>query len=63
MNSTELITGLGDFILWTTAILFENIGNLFNNGAIILGFIGLFYWLNVQKKFNQAAKNNPNQLK
>lgn len=63
MNSTELITGLGDFILWTTAILFENIGNLFNNGAIVLGFIGLFYWLNVQKKFNQAAKNNPNQLK
>lgn len=63
MNSTEFITGLGDFILWTTAILFENIGNLFNNGAIVLGFIGLFYWLNVQKKFNQAAKNNPNQLK
>jgi hypothetical protein len=63
MNSTELITGLGDFILWTTAILFENIGNLFNNGAIVLGFIGLLYWLNVQKKFNQAAKNNSNQLK
>ena len=63
MNSTDIIVGLGDFILWTTEILFENIGNLFNNAVIILGFIGLFYWLNYQKKFNQEAENNPNQIK
>lgn len=63
MNSTDIIIGLGDFILWTTELLFENIGNLFNNAMIILGFIGLFYWLNLQKKFNQEAESNPNQIK
>ena len=63
MNSTDLLVGLGDFILWTTEILFENVGNMFNNAVIVLGFIGLFYWLNWQKKFNQEAENNPNQLK
>jgi hypothetical protein len=63
MNSTDVIVGLGDFILWTTAILFENVGNMFNYSMIVLGFIGLFYWLNLQKKFNQEAENNPNQLK
>jgi hypothetical protein len=63
MNSTDIIIGLGDCILWTTELLFENIGNLFNNAMIILGFIGLFYWLNLQRKFNQEAESNPNQIK
>ena len=63
MNSNVIFEGLGEFLLWTTSILFENIGNLFNNAMIVLGFIGLFYWLNLQKKFNQEAKNNPNQIK
>lgn len=63
MNSNVIFEGIGEFLLWTTAILFENVGNLFNNAMIVLGFIGLFYWLNLQKKFNQQAKNDPNQLK
>lgn len=63
MSSKQIFEGLGDFILWTTEILFENVGNLFNTAVIILGFVGLFYWLNLQKKFNQNAENNPNQLK
>lgn len=63
MNSNVIFEAIGSFLLWTTSILFENIGNLFNDAMIILGFIGLFYWLNMQKKFNQQAKNNPNQLK
>lgn len=63
MTSTDIIVAVGDFILWTTEILFENIGNLFNNAMIILGFIGLFIWLRTQHKFNKEAQNNPNQLK
>ena len=63
MNSKEIFEGLGDFILWTTQILFENVGNLFNDAVLILGFVGLFYWLNYQRKFNKEAENNPNQLK
>lgn len=63
MNSNVIFETIGEFLLWTTSILFENVGNLFNDAMIILGFIGLFYWLNLQKKYNQQAKNNPNQLK
>lgn len=63
MNSNVIFEAIGDAILWSTSILFDNIGNSFNNAMIVLGFIGLFYWLNYQKKFNREAENNPNQLK
>ena len=63
MNSNVIFEAIGDGILWSTSILFDNIGNLANNAFIILGFIGLFYWLNYQKKFNEEAKNNPDQIK
>ncbi|MFA7275156.1 MAG: hypothetical protein WC044_14895 [Crocinitomicaceae bacterium] len=29
---------------------------IFNYGAIVLGFIGLFYWLNLQMKMTKKAK-------
>ncbi len=63
MSSTEILVSLGDFILWTTELLFENVGNLFNDSMIVLGFIGLFIWLRLQHRYNQEAQNNPNQLK
>lgn len=63
MNSTDVLVSIGDFILWTTELLFENIGNLFNDSMIVLGFIGLFIWLRIQHKYNKEAENNPNQLK
>ena len=63
MSSKVFFQGLGDFILWTTEILFENVGNMFNTAVILLGFVGLFYWLNVQRKFNNEALSNPDQLK
>lgn len=63
MSSKEIFIGLGDFILWTTELLFENVGNLFNTACIVLGFVGLFYWLNTQRKFNEKALNNPEQRK
>ena len=63
MSSTEILVAIGDFILWTTQIVYENIGNLFNDAMIVLGFIGLFIWLRLQHKYNQEAQNNPNQIK
>lgn len=63
MNSNVVFEWLGDLILASTTVVFDNIGNLFNNAAIILGFIGLFYWLNLQRKYNQEAENDPNQIK
>ena len=63
MNSNMIFEWLGEFILWTTAILFENVGNTFNNLVILLGFFGLFYWLRLQKKYNDKAAQNPEQRK
>jgi hypothetical protein len=63
MSSKEIFEGLGDLILWSTEIIFENVGNMFNTAVILLGFVGLFFWLNTQRKFNEKASNNPDQLK
>lgn len=63
MSSKEIFEGLGEFILWTTEIAYENVGNSFNNAMIVLGFVGLFYWLNYQRKSNARAAEDPNQLK
>ena len=62
MTLSALFNGLGDIFLWTFQI-FEIIGNSFNYTCIVLGFIGLFIWLNKQRKFNTEAENNPDQLK
>ena len=56
MGSSSVFYAIGDFLTWTFGI-FEIIGNTFNYSLIVLGFIGLFYWLNLQKKFNDKAKN------
>ena len=62
MTLSGFFYGLGDIFQWTFQ-LFEVIGNSFNYSLIVLGFIGLFYWLNKQRKFNAKAQNNPDQFK
>lgn len=52
---------LGDLL--NGAWFYDNIGNIFNYSMIVLGFFGLFYWLNVQRKLSNKAANDPNQLK
>ena len=63
MTYTELVEATGDGLLWTTSALFENIGNIFNYGVIVLGFVGLFIWLRLQAKYNKEAANDPTQIK
>lgn len=64
MTLSELFWGIGDLLQWTFNLLEEDaIGDKFNYAIIVLGFIGLFYWLNWQRKFNSQAENDPNQLK
>jgi hypothetical protein len=43
-------------------LLFDVIGNFFNNAIIVLGFVGFAYWMNTQRKFN-AASNVPVEIK
>jgi len=62
MTLTSFFNALGDIFLWTFQ-MFEVIGNLFNYALIVLGFFGLFFWLNLQKKYNAEAERNHNQLK
>ena len=62
MTLSAIFNALGDLFLWTFQI-FEIIGNNFNYACIVLGFVGLFIWLNKQKKWNAAAENDPDKLK
>lgn len=52
---------IGDIL--NGAWFYDNIGDLANWSFIALGFFGFFYWMRWQKKFNDQAANNPNQLK
>lgn len=65
MNLTDFWWSIGDILEWSVSILFDNVtlSSLFNNGVILLGFVGLFIWLSKQKKFNDVAEANPDQLK
>lgn len=68
MKSADVFHAIGDFLTWTFGI-FEaklfgiSIPELFYSGVILTGFFGLFYWLNLQRKFNAEAESNPNQIK
>lgn len=63
MNSNSIFWAIGDFMNNVAFVPYEMVGNIFNYSLIVLGFIGLFYWLNKQKKFSEQAKNDPDQLK
>lgn len=45
------------------AWFYDNIGDWANWTFIFLGFFGMLYWLRWQKKFNDQAANDPNQIK
>ena len=66
MTLNGFFRGLGDLFQWCFShTLDADIGLTFllNTGIVLLGFVGLFYWLNWQRKFNEQAKNDPNQIK
>ncbi len=62
MSSSTFFYAIGDFLQWTFGF-FDWIGDKFNYSLIVLGFIGLFYWLNIQRKLNDKAAKDPNQIK
>ncbi len=59
MSSRKAFEAIGDFLYDVPFELYDNIGNIFNYSCIVLGFVGLFYWLNLQRKFNSDKKNHP----
>lgn len=62
MSSTPVFQAIADFLQWTFQF-FDWVGDKVNYSFIILGFFGLFYWLRTQKKLNDKAANDPNQIK
>ncbi len=57
MTFTELTYATGDALEATFDIL-PLLGNNFNYAVIVLGFIGLGYWLTYQVKRNKQAKRD-----
>lgn len=55
MTFTDFIYATGDFLESTFTILPE-IGNSFNYAVIVLGLVGLAYWLLLQKKLTKKAR-------
>lgn len=62
MSSSDIFYTIGD-LLTASFKFFELVGNIFNYSLIVLGFFGFFYWMNIQKKLNDKAEKNPNQIK
>ena len=63
MSSREGFDAIADFMYGTPFEFYDTVGNVFNYSCIVLGLVGLFIWLNKQRKYNQEAESNPNQLK
>ncbi len=63
MSSSTIFYAIGDFMTNYAFLPFEWVGNIFNYALVVFGFVGLFYWLNMQKKYNQEAENNADQIK
>ena len=49
-----LLKPLEDLFVWSFGIM-ENLGNIPNDIFLVFGFVMMFYWLNLQGKFNKAA--------
>lgn len=56
MNTQEIITPVAKFIEWTFETLLVPISSPFNMAVIALGFVGLFLWLRLQKKYTAKAE-------
>lgn len=58
MTLDGIFRGIGGFMQWTFNFLQNDvpITMVMNYGCIVLGFVGLFYWLNLQKKMTAKAK-------
>ncbi len=62
MSSTPFFEAIGAIFQFGFKF-YDWVGDKLNYSFILLGFFGLFYWLNTQRKFNNAAENNPDTLK
>ncbi len=58
MNTQEIITPVAKFIEWTFENLLVPIASPMNTAVVALGFVGLAFWLRLQKKYTEKAKQD-----
>ncbi len=63
MTATKIFWAIGDFLYGFPFEFYDWVGNKFNYSCIVLGFVGLIYWLRLQNKFDKEAQNNTNKLR
>ncbi|NRA11356.1 MAG: hypothetical protein HRT57_05300 [Crocinitomicaceae bacterium] len=63
MTLDGFFRGIGSFMQWTFNLLQNDftffdfsLTFIMNYGLLCVGFIGLFYWLNIQKKLSAKAE-------
>ena len=57
MTFGEICVAIGEFFRWTFGIL-EAGENIVNWAFIVLGFLGMIYWLMLQARYNKEAKES-----
>lgn len=60
MNTQEIITPVAKFIEWTFETVLVPMSPTFNSAVILLGIVGLLFWLRLQKKYTQKAEKSGN---
>ena len=53
---TDFIYGIGN-VMYLFFYQFEKLQNLPNNLFVVMGFVLLFWWMSLQKKYNTKAEN------
>jgi hypothetical protein len=61
MSTTDIFYAIGDAFQWAF-LFYDNVGNIFNDILLLLGFFGFYYWMNIQRKLN-AKSNVPVEIK
>jgi hypothetical protein len=56
MNLQSILNPIADALQWSFKHILEPMTHWFNIVCILGGFVGLFIWLRMQKRFNEKAK-------
>jgi len=59
----DILYPIGKILVWTFDTFIETAQNLPNLLILILMFVGLFFWMGLQSKYNKQASQNADQLK
>tara|TARA_Y100000739_G_C20195283_1_gene278525 strand:- start:18 stop:206 length:189 start_codon:yes stop_codon:yes gene_type:complete len=58
MNTQDVIYPIGEFLEWTFDSILMPMADPLNLGILLLSLVGGIYWLYLQKKYTDKAKND-----